>query len=155
CAPQVLGIALDTLRYVRGVLTTEMNSATDNPLIFPPDRAGVDDPAAYAASLTLEECRQAVLSGGNFHGQPVAIARDQPAIAGAAVANISERRPFHLTPAHLSNGLPPHLTTRAGVQSGFMLAQYTAAALVSENKTLAHPASVDSIPTSADSEDHV
>src|SRR5207302_7322452 len=105
--------------------------------------------------LTLAMCERAVVSGGNFHGQPVALALDQACIALAEVANISERRTFHLTSRHLSNGLPPFLIRDVGLQSGLMLAQYTAAALVSENKTLCHPASVDSIPTCEDAEDHV
>jgi histidine ammonia-lyase len=157
CAPQVLGASLDTLRHVRGVLTTELNSATDNPLIFPPQRHGVEaeNLDAYARSLRIEECKRAVVSGGNFHGEPVALVMDQACIALAEVGNISERRTFHLTTDHLSNGLPPYLVPDAGLQSGLMIAQCTAAALVSENKTLSHPASVDSIPTSADSEDHV
>jgi histidine ammonia-lyase len=155
CAPQVLGPALDTFRRVRDILTVEMNSVTDNPLIFPPETGKDEDPAAYAASLTAEACRRAVVSGGNFHGEPVALALDQASIALAQVANISERRTFQLTSRHLSNGLPPFLVRDVGLQCGLMLAQYTAAALVSENKVLAHPASVDSIPTCEDAEDFV
>src|SRR5439155_26617608 len=136
-----------TLAHVRRVLTVELNAATDNPLIFPPE--------APAASLTVAECKAVVVSGGNFHGQPVAVALDQAAVALAAMGNISERRTFHLVARHLSNGLPPFLIREVGLQSGLMLAQYTAAALVSENKTLSHPASVDSIPTCEDAEDHV
>jgi histidine ammonia-lyase len=147
CAPQVIGPALDTLAHVRRVLTVELNAATDNPLIFPPE--------APAGSLTEAECKAAVVSGGNFHGGPVAVALDQAAVALAAVGNISERRTYHLVARHLSNGLPPFLVRDVGLQSGLMLAQYTAAALVSENKTLGHPASVDSIPTCEDAEDHV
>jgi histidine ammonia-lyase len=97
----------------------------------------------------------AVVSGGNFHGEPVALALDQASIGLAQVAGISERRAFHLTSRHLSNGLPPFLIQDVGLQCGLMLAQYTAAALVSENKVLAHPASVDSIPTCEDAEDFV
>jgi histidine ammonia-lyase len=100
-------------------------------------------------------CKRAVVSGGNFHGEPVAIALDQVCLALAEVGNISERRTFHLVSRHLSNGLPPFLVRDVGLRSGLMLAQYTAAALVSENKTLRHPASVDSIPTCEDAEDHV
>jgi len=156
CAPQVIGPALDTFRRVREVLTIEMNSVTDNPLIFPPEPGEPgEDPADFAASLTIEECRQAVVSGGNFHGAPVALALDQGCIALAQVAGMSERRTFHLTSRHLSNGLPPFLVRDVGLQCGLMLAQYTAAALVSENKVLAHPASVDSIPTCEDAEDFV
>jgi histidine ammonia-lyase len=157
CTPQVLGPVLDTLRFVRNVLTIEMNAATDNPLIFPPERPGLalTDLEGYANSLTLAECQEAVVSGGNFHGQPVALALDQTCLALAEVGSLSERRTFHLVSRHLSNGLPPFLIRDVGLQSGLMLAQYTAAALVSENKTLSHPASVDSIPTCEDAEDHV
>ncbi|MHA1906185.1 MAG: histidine ammonia-lyase [Candidatus Thorarchaeota archaeon] len=134
CIPQVLGASLDTIRYVRSILETEINSATDNPLVFP-----IDD---------------SVLSGGNFHGQPIALAMDFLGIALSEIANISERRVNRLVNPDLS-GLPPFLTKDGGLKSGLMIVQYTAAALVSENKVLAHPASVDSIPTSADQEDHV
>jgi histidine ammonia-lyase len=156
CAPQVIGPALDTFRSVREVLTRELNAATDNPLIFPPPSNSADaDLDAYARSLTVAECQRAVVSGGNFHGEPVALALDQACIALAEVGSISERRTFHLVSRHLSNGLPPFLIRDVGLQSGLMIAQYTAAALVSENKTLCHPASVDSIPTCEDAEDHV
>lgn len=156
CTPQVIGAALDTFTHVRQVLTRELNAATDNPLIFPPrGEDPVEDVAAYARSLSVAECLGAVVSGGNFHGEPVAIALDQACIALAEVGSISERRTFHLVSRHLSNGLPPFLIRDVGLQSGLMLAQYTAAALVSENKTLCHPASVDSIPTCEDAEDHV
>jgi histidine ammonia-lyase len=134
CIPQVLGASLDAIRYVQSVIETEINSATDNPLVFPED--------------------DSVLSGGNFHGQPIALAMDFLGIALSEIANISERRINRLVNPHLS-GLPAFLTTEGGLESGLMIAQYTAAALVSENKVLAHPASVDSIPTSADQEDHV
>lgn len=134
CSPQVLGATLDTIRYVESVIETELNSATDNPLVFSEDGS--------------------VLSGGNFHGQPIALAMDFLGIALSELANISERRINRLVNPHLS-GLPAFLTTEGGLESGMMIAQYTAAALVSENKILAHPASVDSIPTSADQEDHV
>lgn len=134
CIPQVLGASLDSIRYARSVLETEINSATDNPLVFAEEKE--------------------ILSGGNFHGQPVAIVMDLLGIAISEIANISERRINRLVNPHLS-GLPPFLTTEGGLESGLMIAQYTAASLVSENKVLAHPASVDSIPTSADQEDHV
>jgi histidine ammonia-lyase len=134
CAPQVIGASLDTIRYVQSVIETEINSATDNPLVFADDGS--------------------VVSGGNFHGQPIALAMDFLGIALSELANISERRTNRLVNPHLSN-LPAFLTTEGGLESGMMIAQYTAAALVSENKVLAHPASVDSIPTSADQEDHV
>jgi histidine ammonia-lyase len=134
CLPQVHGAAQDGIAYARGVLEVEVNSATDNPLIF------------------AEEGK--VISGGNFHGQPVALALDVLAIAAAGLATISERRIERLVNPHLS-GLPAFLTQEGGLNSGLMLAQYTAAALVSENKVLTHPASVDTIPTSANQEDHV
>ncbi|TFF92752.1 histidine ammonia-lyase, partial [Candidatus Thorarchaeota archaeon] len=134
CIPQVLGASLDTIRYVQSVVETEINSATDNPLVF--------------------EENNVVLSGGNFHGQPIALVSDFLSIALSELANISERRINRLVNPHLS-GLPAFLTTEGGLENGLMIAQYTAASLVSENKILAHPASVDSIPTSADQEDHV
>jgi histidine ammonia-lyase len=135
CAPQVHGAARDALDYVDGVLARELNAATDNPLVF----AAEGD----------------VLSGGNFHGEPVALALDMLAIALAELGGISERRLERLVNPDYS-GLPPFLVGgEQGLNSGFMMAQVTAAALVSENKVLAHPASVDSIPTSAGFEDHV
>lgn len=133
CMPQVHGASRQALTHAREVLETELNSATDNPLIF----------------------ESGVISAGNFHGQPVALVMDYVAIALAELANISERRTERLVNPSLSNGLPPFLILNGGLNSGFMIAQYTAAALVSENKSLAHPASVDSIPTSANQEDHV
>lgn len=146
CVPQVHGAVLDALRYVRSVLEIEVNSATDNPLVFP-QRADVD-----AAALATGGGR--VVSGGNFHGEPVALAMDVLKTAISEIGSISERRIAQLTDARTS-GLPPFLIEAAGLNSGMMLYQYVAAALVSENKTLAHPASVDSIPTSANQEDHV
>ncbi len=134
CMPQVHGAVRDVLADVEAKLAVEMNSATDNPLVFARD------------GITL--------SGGNFHGEPIAFAADFLAIALAELASISERRIEKLTNDAFS-GLPPFLVENAGLNSGFMMAQVTAAALVSENKVLAHPASVDSIPTSADKEDHV
>ena len=133
CVPQVHGASRDTFSHVKRVIETEMNSATENPLIFPNGQ---------------------VMSGGNFHGQPVALAMDFLAIALAEFASISERRVERMINPMLS-GLPSFLIEEGGLNSGFMIAQYTAAALVSENKVLAHPASVDSIPTSANKEDHV
>ena len=134
CVPQVHGASRDTLRHVERVVETEMNAATENPLVFEDGQ---------------------VLTGGNFHGQPVALAMDHLALALAEWASIAERRIERMVNPQLS-GLPSFLIDRgAGLNSGFMIAQYTAAALVSENKTLAHPASVDSIPTSANKEDHV
>ena len=134
CIPQVHGASRDAIAYAANVLEVEMNSATDNPLIFP------------------EQDR--VISGGNFHGQPVALAMDFLAIAVSELADIAERRIERLVNPNLS-GLPPFLTVDGGLHSGLMLAQYTAASLVSENKVLSHPASVDSIPTSGNQEDHV
>ncbi len=134
CQPQVIGACLDVIRHVCGILETEANAVTDNPLVF-------------AES-------QSVLSGGNFHAEPVAFAADYLALAIAEVGALSERRVALLIDSHLS-GLPAFLVEEGGLNSGFMMAQVTAAALVSENKTLAHPASVDSIPTSANQEDHV
>ncbi len=134
CMPQVHGASRDAIGYAVGVVVREANAATDNPLIFPDD--------------------EAIISGGNFHGQPVAIAMDLAGIALAELGSISERRIERLVNPHLS-GLPAFLTRNGGLNSGFMLAQYTAAALVSEDKLLASPASVDSIPSSANQEDHV
>ncbi len=138
CAPQVLGAVRDAIGYVRKVVETEINAATDNPLVFAED----------------EMC----LSGGNFHGQPVALAMDILGTALTTVGNIAERRTARLIDENLSRGLPAFLIyekAKKGVQSGFMTVQCTAAALASENKVLAHPASVDSIPTSANFEDFV
>jgi len=138
CIPQVFGTVRDTTAYVRKVIEVEINSATDNPLIFLEDK----------------EC----LSGGNFHGQPISAAMDFLSIALTMLGNMSERRIARLVDENLSQGLPAfliHKDMKKGVHSGFMTAQYTAAALASENKTFAHPASVDSIPTSANFEDFV
>jgi histidine ammonia-lyase len=141
CMPQVHGATRDVLAYVRQVLTRELNAATDNPLVFlAGDFGGHDDD---------------VISGGNFHGQPVALALDFLAIAAAEIANISERRIEQLVNPSLSSGLPPFLAPDPGLNSGFMIVQVTAAALINENKVLCHPASVDSIPSSASREDHV
>jgi len=134
CSPQVHGATRDAIDYCRRVIETEMNSSTNNPLIF-----------ADSGDFLL---------GGNFHGQPVALAMDFLSMATAELANISERRIERLVNPNLS-GLPAFLVADGGLNSGFMIAQYTAAALVSENKVLCHPASVDSIPTSANKEDHV
>ncbi|RDI42262.1 histidine ammonia-lyase [Falsibacillus pallidus] len=134
CIPQVHGASWQALDYVKEKLEIEINAATDNPLIF-------DDGAK-------------IISGGNFHGQPIALAMDFMKIAVAELANISERRIERLVNPQL-NDLPPFLSPQPGLQSGAMIMQYAAASLVSENKTLAHPASVDSIPSSANQEDHV
>lgn len=146
CIPQVHGAVADALSYVRHVLEIEVNSATDNPLVFP---QGADVDANAMATGGGH-----VISGGNFHGQPVALAMDMLAIAIAELGSISERRIAQLIDGRQS-GLPPFLVENAGLNTGMMLHQYAAAALVSENKVLAHPASVDSIPTSANQEDHV
>jgi histidine ammonia-lyase len=146
CVPQVHGAVADSLNHVRGVLEIEVNSATDNPLVF---ASGADvDTAALATGGGR------VVSGGNFHGEPVAIALDLLKLALAELGSISERRLAQLVDPHHS-GLPPFLVEDAGLNSGMMLLQYVAAALVSENKALVHPASADSIPTSANQEDHV
>jgi histidine ammonia-lyase len=156
CIPQVLGAVWSGVDATRRLLETEANSATDNPLVFPP-RADTfaGPPEAYAASLTLRECLEAVVSGGNFHGEPVAMALDALSIALAELGSVSERRTAHLTDGNLSNGLPSLLVERSGLNNGLMIPQYVAAALVSENKVLSHPASVDSIPSCENTEDHV
>jgi histidine ammonia-lyase len=135
CAPQVHGASRDLLDYVDATVSAELNAATDNPLVLVEDGM--------------------LVSNGNFHGQPLAFALDALAMAVAELANISERRVERLVNPSLSDGLPPFLTGNGGLNSGFMIPQYVAASLVSENKVLAHPASVDSIPTSAGQEDHV
>ncbi len=147
CVPQVHGAIVDALEHLRLVLDVELNSATDNPLVFPEPAAGSPDAAATGGGH--------VISGGNFHGEPIALALDFAKIALAELGSISERRTALLTDARRSGGLPAFLSAKPGLESGMMLLQYTAAALVSENKTLAHPASVNSIPTSANQEDHV
>ena len=140
CIPQVHGAVRDTLAHCREVFETEANSAVDNPLVF------IIDP---------KNAQGDVVSGGNFHGEPLAFALDFLAIALSALAGISERRIERLVNPALSEGLPPFLAPGAGLNSGFMMPQVTAAALVSENKILAHPASVDSITTSGNKEDYV
>jgi histidine ammonia-lyase len=135
CSPQVIGASLDAVEYCQNVIEREMNAVTDNPIVF------VED--------------DKVISAGNFHGQPIALAMDLLGIAVSELANISERRLERMVNASLSNGLPPFLVKNPGINSGFMIVQYSAASLVSENKVLAHPASVDSIPSSANQEDHV
>jgi histidine ammonia-lyase len=155
CAPQVHGASREAIRYARGVAEREINAATDNPLFFPGEEGPFDLrfednwPDGYRGDERL------AYSAGNFHGQPVALAADFLAIAVAELANISERRTAMLLDGNHNRNLPQNLTTRPGVNSGLMIAQYTAASLVSENKVLAHPASVDSIPTGANAEDHV
>jgi histidine ammonia-lyase len=137
CMPQVHGASRDALAWVSGVLEREVNSVTDNPSVF------------------LDRGDTEILSGGNFHGQPIALALDLAAMAVAELANISERRVEQLVNPSLSSGLTPFLAPRGGLHSGLMIAQVVSASLVSENKVLAHPASVDSIPSSAGKEDHV
>jgi histidine ammonia-lyase len=147
CVPQVHGAVRDALDHLRRVLDIELNSATDNPLVFPD--GGVADPDAIATGGGR------VISGGNFHGEPVALALDFAKLAIGEIGSISERRTALLLDARLNGGLPPFLASASGLESGMMLYQYTAAALASENKVLAHPASADTIPTSANQEDHV
>jgi histidine ammonia-lyase len=151
CIPQVHGAVRDTLAHCREVMETEINSAVDNPLVFAKPRAVGD----RSTGAVLEEASGDILSGGNFHGEPVAFAIDFLAIAISALAGISERRLERLVNPALNEGLPPFLAAGAGLNSGFMMPQVTAAALVSENKVLAHPASVDSITTSGNKEDFV
>jgi len=141
----------DTLSHCREVMETEINSAVDNPLVFARPREIGD----RSTGTVLDAPQGDVLSGGNFHGQPVAFALDFLAIALTSLAGISERRIERLVNPALNEGLPPFLAAGAGLNSGFMMAQVTAAALVSENKILAHPASVDSITTSGNKEDYV
>jgi histidine ammonia-lyase len=147
CVPQVHGAVRDALAHLDRVLAIEMNAATDNPLIFP--NGGVADDSVSATG------HGQVISGGNFHGEPVALALDFAKLALAELGSISERRTALLLDPHLNGGLPAFLGSESGLEAGFMLLQYTAAALASENKGLAYPASADSIPTSANQEDHV
>jgi histidine ammonia-lyase len=135
CIPQIHGASKDALRYVNEKVAIEMNSVTDNPIILAD--------------------KDKAISGGNFHGQPMALSFDFLGIALSELANVSERRLERMVNPGLSGGLPAFLTEQGGLHSGFMIAQYSSAALVSENKVLAHPASVDSIPSSAGQEDHV
>ena len=174
CMPQVHGAVREAVAYVRWVMEIELNAVTDNPLIFIED---AEDPKGFNGSVVegdaveqnqsfgtesqenlsgLPEPKITVLSGGNFHGEPLAIAMDYLAIAMTELGNISERRIMRLTDeCSNARALPAFLTEKGGLNSGFMITQYTAAALATENKVLAHPASVDSIPTSANVEDHV
>ena len=135
CLPQIHGASRDAIKYVYDKVTTEINAVTDNPLVF----AEEDE----------------VISGGNFHGQPMALAFDFLKIAISELANVSERRIERLVNSQLSEGLPAFLVKNGGLNSGYMIAQYAAASMVSENKVYDHPACVDSIPTSANQEDHV
>ena len=133
CVPQVHGTVKDTIRYVKSVIDTEINSATDNPTVCPDD--------------------DLIISAGNFHGEPIAMPMDFPAIALSELANISERRIYRLVSG--TRGLPSFLVANPGLNSGFMITQYTAASVVSLNKSLAAPSSLDSIPSCQDQEDHV
>lgn len=135
CVPQIHGASRDAINYVKAAVEREINAVTDNPIIFPDE--------------------DEVISGGNFHGQPMALAFDFLGIALSELANVSERRTERMVNPALSFGLPAFLTKHGGVNSGFMIAQYSAASMVSENKVFAHPSSVDSIPSSANQEDHV
>lgn len=159
CAPQVIGCARRAIDHTAGVLFVEMNSATDNPLVFPPlapaDARDDDDRHRDWLRANVGRCKEGVLSGGNFHGEPVAMVADYLALALAEVGSISERRVALLVDGARSNGLPSLLVSRSGLNSGLMMPQYTAAALVSENKVLTHPAVTDSIPTGENVEDHV
>jgi histidine ammonia-lyase len=155
CAPAVHGAARDAIAYAHQVAVAEINAATDNPLFFPGDDSPPFDhqfaanwPAGYDGRERIS------YSAGNFHGEPVGMAADVLAIALAELANISERRTQMLLDGHQSRRLPPNLIPHRGINSGLMIVQYAAAGIVSENKVLTHPASVDSIPTSANSEDH-
>ncbi len=147
CVPQVHGAVRDALDHLRRVLAIEMNAATDNPLVFPD--GDVADSTARATGGGH------VISGGNFHGEPIALALDFAKMGLAELGSISERRIALLVDPRLNGGLPAFLAGSSGLEAGLMLLQYTAAALTSEHKVLAHPASVDSIPTSANQEDHV
>ena len=165
CIPQVHGAVRDTLDFCRRVFDIEMNSAVDNPLVFPsahsqrepmrPSKIPAMDDRRAKETVNEQSDLGEVLSGGNFHGQPIAFALDYLAIALAALAGISERRIERMVNPALNEGLPPFLASGAGLNSGFMMPQVTAAALASENKVLAHPASVDSITTSGNKEDYV
>lgn len=163
CMPVVHGTARDAIGYARMVVEREMNAATDNPLFFP-DHDGPDSPAEeqpwdwrFAGNWPpgYNGKRRRSYSAGNFHGQPIALAADLLTMAVAELASIGERRTQLLLDQHHNRNLPANLVARRGVQSGYMLAQYSAASLVTENRTLSHPASVDSVPTAANIEDHV
>jgi histidine ammonia-lyase len=148
CAPQVHGASRDAIRYVRTVAEHEINAATDNPLFFPDTEEPFDLRFRANWPEWYHGDRRLAYSAGNFHGQPLALAADFLTIAIAELANISERRTQLMLDGNHNRGLPQNLTTRPGVNSGLMIAQYTSASIVSENKVLSHPASVDSIPTS-------
>jgi histidine ammonia-lyase len=147
CVPQVHGAVRDALDHLRRVLDIEMNSATDNPLVFPEGGVVAEEALATGGGR--------VISGGNFHGEPIALALDFAKLALSELGAISERRTALLLDERLNGGLPAFLAPATGLESGMMILQYTAAALASENKVLVHPASADSVPTSANQEDHV
>jgi histidine ammonia-lyase len=153
--PQVHGAVRDALANCREVFEIEANSAVDNPLVFVSEDGGGTGVHARPRDMNSSTNHGEVLSGGNFHGEPLAFTLDFLAIALSALAGISERRIERLVNPALNEGLPPFLAPGAGLNSGFMMPQVTAAALVSENKVLAHPASVDSITTSGNKEDYV
>ena len=161
CAPQVHGASRDAVAYARMVVERELNAATDNPLFFPGDGDEHHAEAPYDLEFSANWPdgyrgeQRASYSAGNFHGQPLGLAADFLTIALAELADISERRVQLLLDHHLNRNLPANLIPHRGVNSGYMLIQYCAAGIVSENKVLSHPASVDSIPTSANAEDHV
>lgn len=162
CMPQVHGACLDAIDYAEWVVNLELNAVTDNPLIFVSNQSSAvsgqleEEKATNNEQRTTNELQIEVISGGNFHGEPLALSMDYMAIALTELGNISERRIMKLTDestnAHV---LPPFLTEEGGLNSGFMIVQYTAAALCNENKVLSHPASADTIPSSANVEDHV
>ncbi|MBI4569801.1 MAG: aromatic amino acid lyase [Planctomycetes bacterium] len=158
CAPQVLGAVRATLEHARRVIVAELNAVVDNPIIFPPPADEAMPLAEYAAmirSLGVAPLRRLVVGGGNFHGEPLGLAMDSLTAALSEAASISERRTASMVDKGHSNGLPSFLIHESGLNCGFMILQYTAAALVSENKTLCYPATVDSIPTCENTEDHV
>eukprot|EP00300_Choanocystis_sp_HF-7_P034764 c47750_g1_i1.p1 GENE.c47750_g1_i1~~c47750_g1_i1.p1 ORF type:complete len:539 (-),score=103.19 c47750_g1_i1:134-1750(-) len=154
CIPQVVGVVYDTLRFVENILNTELNSATDNPMVFTGDEAS-EEHAFKLDDVSGDRQQSFTISGGNFHGEYPAKACDYLCIAISEIANISERRIERLVNPTLSHGLPAFLVKEGGLHSGFMIPHVTAAALVSENKALCFPSSVDSISTSAGQEDHV
>jgi histidine ammonia-lyase len=156
CMPQVHGACRDAVAYAEWLLKLELNAVTDNPLIFVSDAGFVRDAETERRGALSEDASIEVISGGNFHGEPLALAFDYLTIALSELGNISERRIMRLTDeASNAHVLPAFLTECGGLNSGFMIVQYTAAALCTENKILAHPASVDTIPSSANVEDHV
>jgi histidine ammonia-lyase len=154
CTPQVHGATRDAIAYARMVVARECNAATDNPLFFP-DAGEPWDKQTFGANRPASFTDLHAYCAGNFHGQPLALAADFLAIGVAELADIGERRTQMLLDARHNRNLPSNLIAKCGLNSGYMIAQYTAASLVSENKVLAHPASVDSIPSSSNTEDHV